>query len=127
MTFNPKDLRAALLAAELRHQFTEWLRSEAEQFVSAADLLGGHRWACRAEKVVGAIADGSEPEDVEADLAALHGLLTLEFSNDIHSHMAVRFFSMHPDDPRAEEVRLCAEALEKGLDAMRGACISDCS
>lgn len=37
-------MRAALQAAELRQEFIDWLRADADKLVSAAQLLGGQCW-----------------------------------------------------------------------------------
>jgi hypothetical protein len=118
MNYATTEMRAALRAVAIRRAFADWLRAEPDRLVSAAELLGGDRWEVRAATVADAMARGAEPEDVEADLEALRRLLTLECTDDIDSEEAVRFLAVHPDDPRADDARLCAEALERGLDAM---------
>lgn len=118
MNYDINDMRAALQAAQLRREFAAWLRADADRLISAAELLGGESWETRAVEVTDALAQGTEPEDVETDLLALHRLLTLELTDDIDSIEAVRFLSVHPDDPRADDARLCAESLERGLDAL---------
>ncbi|KIC32136.1 hypothetical protein RA25_13840 [Leisingera sp. ANG-S5] len=100
-------------------KFAAWLQADADRLAAAAELLGGESWKNRALVVAEAIARGEGLEEVEADLAALRRLLTLEFTGEIDSFEAVRFLSVHPDDPRADDARLCAEALDRGLDAMR--------
>ena len=124
MHYDTKHMRAALQAADTRLAFTEWLATDGDCLASAASLLGGSVWERRSIAVQRAIRSGSSPEDVEADLVALHRLLMLEFTDDLDSIEAVRFMSIHPDDPRADEARLCAEALERGLDAMRMLAVS---
>ncbi|CTQ33925.1 hypothetical protein [Jannaschia rubra] len=119
MNYDTTEMRATLRAAATRRAFADWLRADSDRLISAAELLGGDGWEGRAAEVAAAMADGAEPEDVEADLVALHRLLTLECMNDIESAEAVRFLAVHPDDPRADDARLCAEALERGLDALR--------
>ncbi|MCZ4262609.1 hypothetical protein O4G76_17365 [Limimaricola sp. G21655-S1] len=112
-------MRAALQAAELRQEFIDWLRADADKLVSAARLLGGDRWQDRAAYVTDAVAVGAEPEELVADLNDLHRLLTLEFADNLEAPEAHHFFLVHPDDPRADDARLCAEALERGLEVMR--------
>jgi hypothetical protein len=120
MNYDTTEMRATLRAAAIRRAFAEWLREDSARLVSAAGLLGGERWERRAAVVAEAMVRGAEPEDVEANLAALRRLLTLECAADFDSPEAVLFLRVHPDDPRAEDVRLCAEALERGLDSMSG-------
>jgi hypothetical protein len=52
------------------------------------------------------------------DLEALRRLLHLEFADVIGSEEACRFAAIHPDDPRADQARLCAEALDRGIRAL---------
>lgn len=118
MNYDTTEMRATLRAAIIRRDFAEWLREDSDRLVSAAGLLGGKRWERRAAAMAEVMVRGAEPEDVDADLAALRRLLTLECAADFDSPEVVRFLKVHPDDPRAEDVRLCAEALEHGLDAM---------
>lgn len=114
-----KTMRAALQAAELRQEFISWLRADTDKLVSAARLLGGDRWEDRATYVTDAIAFGAEPEELEAELTDLHRLLTLEFTDDLDAPEAHYFLMVHPDDPQADEARLCAEALDRGLEVIR--------
>ena len=118
MNYNP-NMRAALQAAELRQEFINWLRRDADKLVSAARLLGGDLWENRATYVTDALAYGAEPEELRVELADLHQLLTLEFTDDLDAHETHYFLMVHPDDPRADEARLCAEALDRGLEVMR--------
>lgn len=119
MNYNNRNMRAAFQAAELRQAFSDWLRTDADRLISAAELLGGELWKDRAAAVVDTIAYGAEPEEVGQELDDLHRLLTLEYTDDIESLEALCFQSVHPDDPRADDTRLCAEAVERGLEAMR--------
>lgn len=112
-------MRAALQATELRQDFIDWLRSDADKLVSAALLLGGQCWEDRAISVIDAIDFGVEPEEVDADLADLHRLLTLEYVDHLNGEEAQYFIAVHPDDPRADDARLCAESLERGLKVLR--------
>lgn len=118
MNYTSTDMRTALQAANTRREFADWLLADAERLASAARLLGGDPWERRAARVVEAIANTAEPEEVEADLRALHRLLTLELTDDLNSPEAALFFGVHPDDPRADDARICAEALERGLGAL---------
>lgn len=119
MEYQNNTMRATLLAASIRRAFADWLRAEGDRVVAAAALLGEDRWERRATAVVEAIADGADPEQVAADLSDLHRLLTLECVDDIGSIEAARFMAVHPDDPRADDARICAEALDRGLAALR--------
>ena len=97
--------------------FLDWLRADGDDLVSSAALLGGDAWEALACSVVCAVSQGASVDDVEMELRHLRGLLALEFVEDLSSEEARRFMAIHPDDPRADLARLCAEALEKGLDA----------
>ncbi|EAQ04646.1 hypothetical protein OB2597_05170 [Pseudooceanicola batsensis HTCC2597] len=119
MNDNSKSMRATLRAAEQRGEFVAWLRADFNRLVAAADLLGGEPWTRRAGVVAEAMASGASPEVVEEELIELHRLLTLEFADDIESDEAARFAAVHPDDPIADDARVCAEALERGLQALR--------
>jgi hypothetical protein len=119
MEYHNKNMRATLLAASIRRAFTDWLRAEGDRLVTTAELLCGDLWKCRATKVLDAIADGADPEQVAADLSDLLGLLTLEWVDEIDSVEAACSMAVHPDDPRADDARICAEALDRGLAAMR--------
>ncbi|MEY8841017.1 hypothetical protein AB9K41_18475, partial [Cribrihabitans sp. XS_ASV171] len=90
-----------------------------DKLVSAAQLLGGQRWEDRAISVIDAIDFGVEPEELEADLAKLHRLMTLEYIDDLNGEEALYFIAVHPDDPGVEDTRLCAEGLERGLKVLR--------
>lgn len=113
-TSNP---RMPLPCARIVDMFMAWLREDGHDLVSSAELLGGDFWKDLAREVVEAVERGARIEDVDDELRQLHRLLSLEFVDDLSSVEAGRFLSVHPDDPRADLARLCAEALEKGLDA----------
>ena len=119
MDYATKDMRTALQAANTRREFATWLLSDAARLASAARLLGGEYWERRAARVAEAIAKAAEPEEVETDLRALHRLLTLDFTDDLNSPEAALFFDVDPDDPCADNARMCAEALERGLEALK--------
>ncbi len=110
--------RATLRAAQTAFAFSDWLRDGGNHLAASADLLGGRKWRNRANVVIAAVMDGAPLTGLVDDLADLHKLLTLEFTDDLDSDEAALFFSVHPDDPRADEARLCAEALERGLAAI---------
>lgn len=113
-----KNIRATLKAAQIVDAFVTWLRDGGEGLTAAAELLGGEKWKDRADAVLAALIDGVMPADLIDELSDLHRLLTLEFADDLDSAEAALFFAVHPDDPKADEARLCAEALERGLRAM---------
>jgi hypothetical protein len=118
MEHKPRSLAAALQAASDLEAFVEWIRSDADRLLNAAELLGGHLWRDRVSILCTAIIDGTELYDLIVELRQIHRLLTLEFVADLDSEEARRFLSVHPDDPRADDARLCAEALERALTAL---------
>lgn len=118
MNYATKEMRIALQAANTRREFATWLLADADRLASAARLLGGAPWERRAARVADTIGNGAKPEEVETDLRALYRLLTLEFTDDLDSSEAALFFGVHPDDPGADDARICAEALERGLGAL---------
>ena len=65
-----------------------------------------------------AIGDGAEPVDFYPELEALRRLLNLELTDDVTSLEALFFAAVHPDDPRADDARICAEALQRGVVAL---------
>lgn len=111
------EARPLLRHARTADEFRAWIH-DGDQLVAAADLLGGADWSARAAAVVEVVRAGSEPAEHLIDLQALRRLLSLELVDDIGSPEAVRFATLHPDDPRADDARLCAEALERGLEAV---------
>lgn len=113
------NMRAALQAAELRQEFIDWLRTDADRLVAAAQLLGGTVWEDRAISLIDAVACGVEPEELEADLVDLHRLLALEYTDNLDTPEAELFLAVHPDDPRADDARLCAEGIERGVETIR--------
>ncbi len=118
MNYATKEMRIALHAANTCREFADWLLADADRLASAAQMLGGDRWEHRVARVVNVIANAADLEEIETDLRALHRLLTLEFTDDLDSREAALFFDVHPDDPRADDARMCAESLENGLQAM---------
>ena len=112
------DMRALLRHVAVAEAFATWLRENADHLVGAADLLGGPEWAARAAAAAEAIADGAEPADLLPELEALRRLLNLEFTDDLTGVEALFFAAVHPDDPRADGARICAEALERGVVAL---------
>ena len=114
MDYN-KNLSAALQAEQLRQGFIRWLRGDADRLISAAQHLGGDFWENRAAEIVDAVASGTEPEELDAELTDLLRLLALKRAGGVDS----AWMAPHPDAPLAADLQLCAEALERGLAAMR--------
>lgn len=100
-------------------EFHRWLQEEGESLISSAELLGGPIWAESASIVVEAARTGEDLASERHRLFGLHRLLHLDFVNDLDSDEAARFFQIHPDDPRADEARICAEALDKGMRSLQ--------
>ncbi len=118
MHHDMRNARATLWAAQTALAFSDWLRDGENQLVASANLLGGKKWRNRADAVIAAVIDGVPLTELVNELSDLHRLLTLQFTDDLDSAEAAFFLSIHPDDPRADEARLGAEALERGLAAM---------
>lgn len=114
-----KDARALLRYADDLDWFAAWLRDHGDRLIAAAALLGGPVWARRARKAVDAMERGARLGELHKDLAALDKLLHLEFVDDLESPEARWFLAVHPDDPRADDARLCAEAMARGVRAMQ--------
>lgn len=109
----------ALRAAQTASAFAAWLRGDGgDRLSAAAELLGGEKWRGRADAALTAVAEGVEIADLVDELSDLHSLLTLELTDDLDSEETALFVAIHPDDPRADDVRRCAEALERGLAAL---------
>ncbi len=119
MNYDLKTARATLRAAQQLASFDDWLRSDGDCLIGAAELLGGTTWRAQATSVLDAITDGVPLAELADDLEALLSLLMLDHVDDLDSEEAALFLSIHPDDPRADEARICAEALERGLDAIQ--------
>lgn len=123
-----KDAQALLRHAHIASGFVGWLREDGERLVRAADLIGGPDWAARATRLVKAIAGGAEPAGLLPDLRALRRLLRLELADDLDALEMRLVVDIHPDDPHAENARICAEALDRGVRALgalgaAGACM----
>jgi len=108
------EARALLRTAD---EFRAWIK-EGEGLVAAADLLGGADWSARATAVVEAVRAGSGPAEHLVELRAFRRLLSLELADHPGSPEAAQFAAVHPDDSRADAARRCAEALERGLEAV---------
>lgn len=112
-------MRATIRAAHTVDGFYDWLCAEGDSLVAAAELLGGEKWRACALSVVASVSQNIALPKLYDEISALYRLLSLEFTDDFDSEEAGRFFAIHPDDPRADEARLCKEALERGLNAVR--------
>ena len=113
-----REMARVLAAGRLAAECEAWLRADGERLADAAELLGGPDWRRRALGAVEALAGGAELADLRDEIEALHGLLTLECTDDPWSEEALLFLSVDPDDPRADDARLCAEALGRALAAL---------
>ena len=113
-----KAVRATLNAAHNLNAFADWLRTDGDRLLEAAELLGGESWKVRADAVLSEVTNGVSPASLVDELSDLHRLLTLEFADDLDSNEAALFMSLHPDDPRADDARICAETLQRGLLAL---------
>lgn len=110
--------QALLRHARVAEAFASWLGDDRCRLVAAAELLGGERWRARAAAVVDAIASGEPLVEHLDEFRALRSLLHLELTDDIVALEAALFADVHPDDPRADNARICAEALDRGVQAL---------
>lgn len=109
---------ALLKAVKTLDEFSTWLADNPEELEDAARLLGGAKWAALAYRVIMAVRSGAGLAAVLPELRRLVGLLTLQCADDLSSDEARRFMSVHPDDPRADNARRCAEAVQRGIAAL---------
>ena len=113
------DARTMAGHARTAAAFADWLRQGGgEALVQAAELLGGPKWSGRAATAATAIAEGDDPSSHLAELRALRRLLWLDRADAPGSVEAALLASLHPDDPRADEARICAEAVARGVAAL---------
>lgn len=112
------DLQCLLRNLNTTSVFLGWLRQDGDSLIAAASLLGGAKWTKRAHSLVEGARAGHDIAARRKDLEALRRLLHLEFADVIGSEEARRFAAIHPDDPRADRARLCAEALDRGIRAL---------
>ena len=112
------DIRALLRHMNKASDFMRWLRAEGNSLVAAAERLRGRKWATRASAIVEAAKAGNDLAARRGELYELNRLLRLEFTTNIKSVEARRFAAVHPDDPRADIARRCAEALGRGVRAL---------
>lgn len=113
-----KRLRALHGHVRTADAFADWLRDHADDLLDAVAVLGGGRWIVRARDTIQAIRNGASPQARLADLKAIRRLLHLEHADRPGSDEAARFAAVHPDDPRADNARRCAEALDRGISAI---------
>jgi len=112
------EIRALLRHIRTADEFLRWLREEGDLLIASADLLGGPSWSLRAKAVVHSARCGRDISSYRRSLAALRKLLNLEFVSYLESPEAARFAALNPDDPRADQARLCAEVLARSLRAI---------
>jgi len=111
------------MTALLRHltnarDFCRWLEKEGDTLIAAADVLGGPEWAERARVIVTVARNGGPVTARVPAIRALSRLLHGRHADGLEGAEAWPFTWLHPDDPRATEAMLCAEALDRGLRAM---------
>ena len=111
------------MTALLRHltnarDFCRWLENEGDTLIASADLLGGPEWADRAKVIVAVARNGGPVTARRKTLKALSALLSGCHADELEGCEAWPFTLLHPDDPRATNAMLCAEALDRGLRAM---------
>lgn len=109
---------ALLHSARILEEFTQWLAVKSGELEDAAHLLGGRKWKTLAQRITGAARSGTDLSILLPDLRRLRRLLTLLYADVMGSEEMRRFMSVHPDDPRADDARRCAEALERGIAAL---------
>lgn len=112
------EIRALLRHMHTTSEFLCWLREEGDSLVASADLLGGPNWARRARSVVKAAREGRDLSERRVALADLNRLLHLDLVQAVESPESLRFARLHPDDPRADVARRCAEAISRGVRAL---------
>jgi len=112
------DIRVLLRHINRASEFLRWLQEDGDHLIASADLLGGPNWARRARSVVKAAREGRDLSVRREALKGLHHLLHLDLVQDLKSQEALRFTRLHPDDPRADVARRCAEAMSRGVRAL---------
>lgn len=111
------DIRVLLRHLNRASEFLRWLQEDGDHLIASANLLGGPNWAWRAQSLVKAAREGRDLSTRRVALADLHRLLHLDLAKDLESPEALRFARLHPDDPRADVARRCAEAMSRGVRA----------
>ncbi|KRS18954.1 hypothetical protein [Roseovarius indicus] len=112
------NINSLLRNTKIADAFRRWLCEDGDTLVAAADLLGGPNWARRASTVVTCARNGGDLHTHRQTLARLAKLLRLEFVDDLSRPEAARFVALHPDDPRATDAMVCADAVLKGRRAL---------
>ena len=95
-----------------------WLEKDGDTLIAAADVLGGPDWARHAKVVVDVARNGGPITARVHAIKALSRLLQGCHADGLEGSGAWPFTWLHPDDPRATNAMLCAEALDGGLRAM---------
>lgn len=112
------DIRVLLRHLNRASEFLRWLQADGDHLIASADLLGGPNWTRRARSVVKAAREGRDLSARRVTLRGLHHLLHLDLVQDLKSQEALCFARLHPDDPRADVARRCAEAMSRGVRAL---------
>jgi len=112
------DINSLLRNTEIACAFRRWLREDGDTLVAAAELLGGPKWARHASAVVTCARNGGDLQTRRRQLARLARLLRLELVDDLSQPEAARFAVLHPDDPRAINALICADAVSRGRRAL---------
>lgn len=108
---------ALLRHAKIADAFATWLRDNGEDLIDAVDLVGGRRWVTRATQLVTSAQQGDLVNRL-TELRAIHRLLYLDFASRSGSCEEARLAAIHPDHPRADNARICAEAIAHGMQAI---------
>ena len=107
-------------SASIAMDFQDWLStSGGDELLNAVELLGGPAWQTTARRAIGA-ARNDELVRHLPQLRRLRQLLQLDLV-DTCDELAGRFSAVNPDDPRADNARRCAEALDRGIRALERA------
>lgn len=112
------DTTNLLHAAKALQQFMDWLVNAGDDLLDAADLLGGRKWLAAALRIIHAAENNEDLLRFLPELRQLNRLLSLELADNLNSEEARRFLRVHPDNPRANNARICAEAVDKGIRAL---------
>lgn len=112
------EMLSLLRHVAIADAFMTWLRDQIDELCDAAELLGGAGWRSRAAAVIEQARRGVDPVSNLGQMRVLRRLLHLGYVDVPGSDEAWRFAAIHPDDPRADNARLCAEALDRGIGAI---------
>ena len=111
-------INSLLRIMKIADAFRHWLCHDGDTLVASAGLLGGPKWARRASAIVDCARQGGDLHTHRQTLARLAKLLRLEFVDDLSRPEAARFAALHPDDPRATDAMVCADAVLRGRRAL---------